>query len=160
MAQVTTYRNGNGNGASNWIAIGIAGMAVTLSLLNGFWQVANPREDLKGLNTRFESVLSLREHEEFRKTLHISLDRLTRDVHDLEKEQNLRIGAVERLRLLEKITDELRKDHDDLRKSVTTTVTISGALEKLDKEQIMLRERINRLSTVNPVDFLTPKAKD
>lgn len=152
---VTTYRNGNGNGnTSHWISVTISTVAILVALVGGFWSVANPREDLKILSSKFEHYLTLREHEEYKHNVKDNVERLDKVLITLAAEQSVRTGAVERLRLLEKSVDELRKDHNDLQKSISSSTSLSDTLKKQDAELVMLRERVNKLSTISPVDYL------
>lgn len=139
---MASSRNGNGTAIAQWIPTLVSALVVVTVLIGGFWSVADPRGNLERIEAKFANYLTIREHEEFRNTLNSRIERMNRDIHEIDKEQKHRTGALERLNSFEKRLDALRQDHNDLHRSVNSAVTLNDQIKTMQNDIVRLRERL------------------
>ncbi len=106
----------------------ISTVVVVLTIIGGFWSLADPRTELKAIR---DNYLTIREHQEFQ-------NRVTRDIQRLEAENQVQASKTE----LNAVVTERRAELDKLHKDVEELLRLFHEHERDDR----LRERDERLN--------------
>ncbi len=114
------------NGYTAHMPLVISTIVVLLTIMGGFWSLADPRSELKNIR---ENYLTIREHQEFQ-------NRVTRDILRLESENQLQASKAE----LEAIVKERRTELDAIHKELAH---IMDLIHQHERDDTKFKQNLN-----------------
>jgi hypothetical protein len=131
----------NGNGRFN-LPIIISTIAIAISLLQGFWSIADPRGNLAKLESKFDQYITIREFEESKKNSFRAREEIRKDLEAVSSEQNKRTGYIEIINYLRRDFDKLSARLDDYERTFSSSVTLKDTLRDIQEQIKNLRDKV------------------
>lgn len=162
----TPQKNGNGNGNTMaFIPHAISTILVLIAIVGGFWSLADPRTELRIIR---EGYLTLREFEQTKENIKTHDSALKKDIerissHLLRVDESHRqlMESLNRVRSLEVALDIIRRDLEEHRRVMNSSVTLADRFKSIEADlQEMRRMQQNNLKDLLlqlPNTAMTPK---